>query len=333
MKVDRPPRCSPSEPEITAVAVIPFNTELRVGEINHRGKPQVTEEIDQSEGVILRRGVVVDWDAYESAWSSAMYRNQSIANANVVVLSEAPLTPLAQRERTVSMLFGMFEACAVLVAVDAVLALRAFTWAEHTAIVLSSTDQITHAVPIVDGIIIPHAIVCQDLGKEDFVRSLYASDDCEPLFRPVATLTQATNIDVGDGPAIAKAAAAEEEDSDNYLGMHQIVCKAISRCQSDEIRTTLFGRIFLVGSTTSIGNFKERLESEVTELVPEGTRVSVYSEYGTKSLPYVGACALHLAASEAVLAHAFTRAQFMAEGVTGVHGHVLGISFELLDTT
>ncbi|KAH0616173.1 hypothetical protein JD844_027097 [Phrynosoma platyrhinos] len=71
-----------------------------------------------------------------------------------VLLTEAPLNPLQNRERMTEIMFENFKVPAMYVAVQATVAL--YATARITGIVLDSGDGVTHTIPIYEGSCLPH---------------------------------------------------------------------------------------------------------------------------------------------------------------------------------
>lgn len=86
------------------------------------------------------------------------------------MLTEAPLNPRKNRERSAEMFFETFNVPALYVSMQAVLSL--YATGRVTGVVLDSGDGVTHAVPIYEGFSMPHSIMRVDLAGRDVTRHL-----------------------------------------------------------------------------------------------------------------------------------------------------------------
>lgn len=87
-----------------------------------------------------------------------------------VLLTEAPLNPKANREKTYQLMFETFNTPAAYVSMQAQLALCAS--GRGTGVVLDCGGGVTHAVPVYEGYPLPHAIMRLDLAGNDITEYL-----------------------------------------------------------------------------------------------------------------------------------------------------------------
>ena len=114
----------------------------------------------------IEHGIVTDWEDMEKIWHHMFHDLMRVApEEHPILLTEAPLTPAANRERTAEIMFETFATPAMYVAVTAVLSLNAA--GRTTGIILDSGDDVSHAVPIYEGYALPHAISRYDFAGKD----------------------------------------------------------------------------------------------------------------------------------------------------------------------
>ncbi|XP_009672028.1 actin-related protein T3 [Struthio camelus] len=102
----------------------------------------------------------------EAVWKN-VYDNdlQMQPSEQPVILTEAPLNPLVNREKMTELFFERFDVPALYVSIQAVLALYASGLT--TGCVVDSGDGVTHSVPIFEGYCLPHGVLQLDLAGRD----------------------------------------------------------------------------------------------------------------------------------------------------------------------
>lgn len=118
----------------------------------------------------------MNWDAMESMWRHLLHDQLRVApEERAVLLTEAPLNPRANREKMMKTMFETFRVPACHVRMQPMLSFYAS--GRESGLMLDSGDGVTHAVPIYEGYILPHAIQRLDFaGRDitDFLRSTLA---------------------------------------------------------------------------------------------------------------------------------------------------------------
>ena len=157
--------------EALVMAAVAFDAQVRVGVAgDERGKALRTASI-------CRVGPGVDWENFERVFLSTFHEAGGNAHPGgcCVIVTEAPLTPAAQRNRIVSMLFDRCEnVSSVLVAVDAVLAIHALRGgpgsSNPSGLAVTCTESAMYAAPVVEGVYVHSAVVRTHLGLDMLAR-------------------------------------------------------------------------------------------------------------------------------------------------------------------
>jgi actin-related protein len=137
------------------------------------GDEQLASRSNLSLSYPMERGIVQSWEDIEAVWNHLFLNELHIEVAGrAVMLTEAPHGPKANRERLTQLIFETFHAGAMYIAVQAVLALYAAGLT--TGVVLDAGDGVTHAVPVLEGYALPHAILRLDLAGRDLTQYLAA---------------------------------------------------------------------------------------------------------------------------------------------------------------
>ncbi|KAH0781305.1 hypothetical protein KY290_000903 [Solanum tuberosum] len=111
----------------------------------------------------VEQGILRNWDDMEKLWHHTFYNELRVApEEHPVLLIEAPFNTQINRERMTRIMFETFNVPAMYVAS------RPF----FLCIVLDSGYCVTHAVPVYEGHVLPHAISRLDLGGLDLTHHL-----------------------------------------------------------------------------------------------------------------------------------------------------------------
>ena len=99
----------------------------------------------------MEHGVVHDWNDMEKLWQYVYSKDNLSVNSedHAVLLTEAPLNPYSNREKSAELFFENFNVPALYLAIQAILSLYAS--GRTTGVVLDCGDGVTHAVPVYEG--------------------------------------------------------------------------------------------------------------------------------------------------------------------------------------
>ncbi|NWJ04638.1 ACT1 protein, partial [Crypturellus undulatus] len=130
------------------------------------GVPGQEDEAGRDDGSsILTHGVVTDWDGLETLWHRVFYRELTVCPEELAVLvTDAPLSPAANREVVAELLFESFGVPAMLVLPRSLLA--AYSYGRTSGLVVGSGAGTSYAAPILDGYALPHATFRLDVAGD-----------------------------------------------------------------------------------------------------------------------------------------------------------------------
>ncbi|KAF9213670.1 Actin-2 [Podila epicladia] len=269
----------------------------------------------------IEHGIVQDWDDMERIWQY-IYSDElkTLSEEHPVLLTEAPLNPMKNRETAAQIFFETFNVPALFTSIQAVLSL--YSSGRTTGVVLDSGDGVTHSVPVYEGFAIPHAIQRVDIAGRDvtehlqlllrkagyhfhttaekeIVRIIKEKTCYLPLF-PAKEEKDAggKNEDfmLPDGNVIKLGAerfrAPEilfnpEIIGQEFPGIHQVVVDSISRSDMD-LRKSLYSNIVLSGGSTLCKGFGDRLLLEVKKLALKDIKIKISAPPERKYSTWIG---------------------------------------------
>jgi len=269
----------------------------------------------------LEHGIVTDWAEMEKIWQY-LYSEElkTSPEEHPVLLTEAPLNPIKNREEAAQILFETFNVPALYISIQAVLALYAS--GRTTGLILDSGDGVTHAVPVYEGFALKHSIRRIDLAGRDVTEHLqlllrksgcYFHTSAEK--EVVRTIKEKTCY-ISQNPA-------KEEEQENYKhdeyklpdgniiklnterykapeilfkpeiigleypGIPQVIIDSITKSDLD-LREKLYGSIVLSGGSTLFKGFCDRLLTELKNLAPKDVKIKMYSQPERKYSTWIG---------------------------------------------
>ena len=302
-----------------------------VGTPRYQGAPGVTTWYCGKEAVarrseldvkhMIEHGIVTNWGDFEKLLHHVFYRELKIApEEHAFLISEAPIGPKVNRERTTQLIFETFNARALHVKLDMVLSLIGS--GRKTGTVCSSGGSKTHIVPIYEGYGLPHAIMRLDMGGD------YVTDQ---LIKLLSTQGYSLNS-ISDWDSVNKmkeklAYVAEDYErevikTESYslpdgrvvtLGRERFQCTEClfspslvgkesygiadsiyqSVMKSDiDIRRILLNNLLLSGGNTMLKGMDTRVEKDLAKLVPRHTPVTLLAPPDREGLDWFGGALL-----------------------------------------
>ncbi|XP_020619181.1 beta-centractin [Orbicella faveolata] len=256
----------------------------------------------------MEHGVVRDWNDMERIWQYIYSKDQlqTFSEEHPVLLTEAPLNPRRNREKSAEIFFETFNVPALFISMQAVLSLYAS--GRTTGVVLDSGDGVSHSVPIYEGFAMPHSIMRTDIAGRDvtaYLRLLlrkegfnfHSSSELE-IVRTIKERTCYLAVNpqkeeslegermqyvLPDGSMLevgpARFRAPEllfrpDLVGEECEGIHEVLAFAIQKSDMD-LRRILYSNIVLSGGSTLFKGFGDRLLGEVKKIAPKDIKIRI----------------------------------------------------------
>uniref|UniRef100_A0A674E6Q5 Si:ch211-241j12.3 n=3 Tax=Salmo trutta TaxID=8032 RepID=A0A674E6Q5_SALTR len=250
----------------------------------------------------MKNGIISNWDEMEKIWHHTFQQLQVDPDDHPVLLTEAAMNPLENRQRMVELMFECFNVPLAYVAMQAVLALYAA--GRSTGVVFDSGDGVSHSVPVFEGYCLPHAVqrftlaghdvtmhlkmllqeqgVCMRTSAEmEIVREIKekccrVAQDYESELTCGRSASSEMYYTMPDGQVVhlstERFSAPEilfkpDLIGRDHYGMHESIFKSILLSDID-LRRSFLGNIVLSGGNTLLAGLPERLQSEIRTMVP-----------------------------------------------------------------
>lgn len=273
----------------------------------------------------MEHGVVTEWADMERVWAHIYSKEQLHIQSeeHPVLITEAPLNPKRNREKTAEVFFESFGVPALYISIQAVLSLYAS--GRTTGVVLDSGDGVTHAVPIYEGFAMRHSVVRVDLAGRDVTQHLQLllrkesvhlrtsaefeiartikEQSCYVALNPAREeqLEADRNAERGlyvlpDGQQIRVGAArfrapevlfTPDIIGEECEGVHEVLMYSITKADMD-LRRTLFGNVVLSGGSTLFKGFGERLLQEIKKIAPKDIKIKISAPPERKYSTWLG---------------------------------------------
>ncbi|XP_030075794.1 actin-like [Microcaecilia unicolor] len=267
----------------------------------------------------LKDGAIADWEAIENLWRYILYKElEVLPEKHAVLLSDSPYSPITQRETMAEILFEYFNVPAMHVAHRPVLEM--YSYGCTTALVVHSGSQITQAVPVHEGYILPHAIEKMDLAGLSLTTYLqkrfqkaaphlnlipnYIMDDVKHKccyialdFKKELNLYKQNDLihyKLPDGHVLCLGKERYKCPETLFTpsvfdvplnGIHYLVASSLKKIPSS-IKEEVFKNILLSGGSTMFKGFCERFCKEVQNVVSDTFSPMIYSVPERKDLAW-----------------------------------------------
>lgn len=273
----------------------------------------------------IEHGVITNWEDMEKIWRHCYLNELGVSpKAHPCLLTEHPVNPKANRERTTEIMFETFNVPSFYVGNRAVLSLYAVGKLTGFSVVVG--DSVFHGVPVYEGYSLRHTISRCDLAGRyitDFFCllinhecdvALYSSNEREMLkgikekfcfvaldydkARKEAEQSSIHNAvyELPDGTTFTMGSqrfrAPEVLFQPNLVGLscygiHELILATLMRCDTD-LRKELYQNICLSGGTAMIPGLPERLHKELTNLAPATVKIKVDAAAEGKYSAWIG---------------------------------------------
>ncbi|XP_042496524.1 actin, clone 302-like [Macadamia integrifolia] len=298
-------------------------------EIDQRKKNYIGDDAKINRGICTLRypienGIITNWDDIESLWHHTFYKQLCVApEEQPILLTEPPLNPIENRDNIAHMMFEIFNVPSLYVAIPGVLSLYAS--GHRTGIALDCGDTVTHTVPIVEGQVLSHAILREDLGGRDVTEAIMKDSKipldikdsaereivcdlkeklCYVVNDYELELKQALQnrgliercYELPDGQVIT--VAVERFLGPEVLfqplligkeseGIHEMIYNSILRCDEEHWKD-LYSNIVISGGSTLFPGIAERLNKEILVLAPSNKKIKVEAPPERKYSVWIG---------------------------------------------
>jgi len=272
----------------------------------------------------IENGVVQNWDDMEKILHHTFYNELRVApEEHPTLLTETPLNPKANREKMTQILFETFNVPAYYYSNTAVLALYASGRTSGLSVEIGGGG--TVVAPIYEGYALPDAISRIDISGRiitDYVMKIlcergysftttaereivadikekltYIPIDFESEMNTAASSsTLEKSYELPDGQVITvgneRFRAAECLFQPSFLGLespgiHEVCYNVIQKCDL-EIRKDLCGNVVLSGGSSMFPGIADRLQKELTYLLPSTMKVKIIAPPERKYLVWIG---------------------------------------------
>ncbi len=267
--------------------------------------------------------MILDWDGFEKILHYILYTNLQVEpSEHPLVFTDPTLNPAANREKLVEICFDTFNVQAVMLLDKGILPL--ISVGKTTGVVVNIGYTSTEIVPVEEGFPITHAIRTFEVGGEsitDYLRRLLRQRDysfesstereivrdikeklCYVAVDPEEELKgEKAKIEVSytlpDGEKITisteRFTAPECLFNPAVLGIEgknlsELIVDAVRNCDAS-IRNELYENIVLCGGTASLSGLKERLQKELTAILPETTKINIITPEAPSYAEWIGA--------------------------------------------
>lgn len=298
----------------------------------------------------MEHGIVKDWNDMEKVWQHIYSKNQLNSNSeeHPVLLTEAPLNPIRNREKAAEIFFETFNVPALYISMQAVLSL--YSTGRTTGVVLDSGDGVTHAVPIFEGFALPHSVMRNDISGREITRYLRLllrkegfNFNTTAEFEIVKSIKERVcflssnpikeeSIQTEKHPYVLPDGSVIELGSSRYRapellfrpdligdeseGIHEVLGNSIIKSDMD-LRKTLYQNIVLSGGSTLFKGFGDRLLNELKRTASKDVKIKISSPKERLYSTWIGGSIL--ASLDTFKKMWISKREYESDGVKALH--------------
>ena len=249
----------------------------------------------------IQRGEVVDWDKFETLMHYLLYNQIEVVPEDMsVLITETPLSSKKNRSKISELLFEKFNVQKCHIANSSMLGL--FSYGKSSGIVLDCGYNITSTVPVYEGFPLVYASQKINLGGEDLSNKLYdiikgkldktyktikgklLSEDIKDKLGYVSMdikqegekieqkyiLPDSKELTLGNELFEVNEILFNPGENPELKSVTNMVVNSLNLCD-DDVKKEINESVCLIGGTTLMKNFSERLRLELSDNKDFGT--------------------------------------------------------------
>ena len=243
----------------------------------------------------IQRGEVVDWDKFETLMHYLLYNQIEVVPEDMsVLITEMPLSSKKNRAKISELLFEKFNVQKCHIANSSMLGL--FSYGKSSGIVVDSGYNITSTVPVYEGFPLVYASQKINLGGEDLSNKLFdlikekldktykkikgklLSEDIKDKlgfvsmdikqegenFEQKYILPDSKELKLGKELFDVNEILFNPGENQELKSVTNMVVESLNLCD-DDVKKEINESICLIGGTTLLKNFPERLKLELSD--------------------------------------------------------------------
>ncbi len=257
----------------------------------------------------IQQGEVSDWEKFETLMQYLLYDKMKIVPEDMsVLMAETPLPNKIKRAKLAEILFETFNVKRLHLGNSSMLGL--FSYGKSSGLVIDSGFNLSSTVPIYEGFPLTHASVKINFGGENISKNLLdlIKDNIDKSYKEIKGRILADDIkeslsfvslngvdnenntevtyELPDGKKVNLTTELcsvneslfnpSEDDVQNkgLMSLKNMIVESMDKCES-EIKDDIKENICLIGGTTLLKNFPEKLKNDISS--PELTQLSNFN--------------------------------------------------------